>query len=401
MFYGWRVVGGSFLAQAFVVGFFTYAVSLLTQPVQDSFDVSVEMVMYSLTFGTFIGLFTMPVVGILLDKLSVRKIFAAGIVLFALGLWLLGQSTSIVQYIVIFGLTMALVNALAGAMISSAVVSRWFTENRGKALGVSATGTSVGGIFIPGLITYWLPDYGWRGAVENLAIVLIVGVLPVVLWTIRSWPSEVGIQDSMEGGGGSSESASNQLGLKEIVRNPNFWWLGMSLGLLFSTYTAILSNLTPYATQLGHAEESASRLIMIIAICGLLGKLLFGVAADKLNHKLALWVAQLLLSAGYVMFAMESSYALIVTACVLIGLAAGGMLPVWGGLIANIFGLQSYGRAFGLMGPIITLFVMLGFPLVGRLYDVTGSFSLGLWISAALIVVAAILLIPLRLPKES
>jgi MFS family permease len=101
------------------------------------------------------------------------------------------------------------------------------------------------------------------------------------------------------------------------------------------------------------------------------------------------------------MFAMEPSYALIVTACVLIGLAAGGMLPVWGGLIANIFGLQSYGRAFGLMGPIITLFVMLGFPLVGRLYDVTGSFSLGLWISAALIVVAAILLIPLRLPKES
>ena len=61
MFYGWRVVGGGFLSQAFVIGFFTYAVSLLTQPVQESFDVSVEMVMYSLTFGTFIGLFAMPI----------------------------------------------------------------------------------------------------------------------------------------------------------------------------------------------------------------------------------------------------------------------------------------------------------------------------------------------------
>ena len=401
MFYGWRIVGGSFLSQAFVVGFFTYAVSLLTQPVQESFDVSVEMVMYSLTLGTFIGLFTMPVAGVLLDRLSVRKLFAAGIVLFALGLWLLGQSTTIIQYIVIFGITMALVNALAGAMISSAVVSRWFIENRGKALGVAATGTSVGGILIPGLITYWLPDYGWRGTLENLAIVLIIVVLPVVLWTIRSWPSEVGIQASQKGEGASSGTTPAQLGLKDILSNPNFWWLGMSLALIFSTYTAILSNLTVYATQLGHEEASASGLIMIIAISGLLGKLLFGVAADTIGHKVALWTAQLLLAAGFVLFAMEPSYALIVTACVSIVLAAGGMLPVWGALIAHIFGLQSYGRAFGLMGPIITLFVMLGFPLAGRLYDVTGSFSLGLWISSALMVVAAILLVPLRLPRQS
>lgn len=75
-------------------GFFTYAVSLLTQPVREGFDVGVEMVMYSLTCGTFVGLFTMPIVGALLDKLSVRKLFAAGIVLFALGLWLVGQTTT-------------------------------------------------------------------------------------------------------------------------------------------------------------------------------------------------------------------------------------------------------------------------------------------------------------------
>ena len=401
MFYGWRIVGGSFLSRAFVMGFFTYAVSLLTQPVRETFDVGVEMVMYSLTCGTFVGLFTMPIVGILLDKLSVRKLFAAGIVLFALGLWLLGQSATIVQYIVIFGVTMALANALAGAMISSAVVSRWFTENRGKALGVAATGTSVGGVLIPGLITYWLPDYGWRGTLENLAIVLIVIVLPVVIWTIRSWPSEVGIQEAQAGQGGGAATPAAQLGLKDIVRNSNFWWLACSLGLLFSTYTAILSNMTPYATQLGHQEDAASVLIMVVAICGLLGKLLFGVAADKLGHKLALWSAQLLVTMGFVLLALEPSYAMILLACVSIGLAAGGMLPVWGAFIADIFGLHSYGRAFGLMAPIITLFVMMGFPLTGRLYDVTGSFSLSLWIFSGLMVVAAILVLPLRLPQKS
>tara|TARA_R110002072_G_scaffold85210_5_gene192778 strand:+ start:1122 stop:2327 length:1206 start_codon:yes stop_codon:yes gene_type:complete len=400
MFYGWRIVGGSFLSQAFVLGFFTYAVSLLTQPVQESFDVGVEMVMYSLTCGTFIGLVTMPIVGVMLDKLSVRILFGAGIVLFAFGLWLLGQSTTIVQYIVIFGITMSLANALAGSMISSAVVSRWFTENRGKALGVAATGTSVGGILVPGMITFWLPDYGWRGTLENLAIVLVVIVLPVVLWAIRSWPSEVGIQQPQQRGSGGSASPAAQLGLKDIVSNPNFWWLSTSLGLLFSSYSAVLSNLTPYATQLGHGKESASGLIMVIAVSGLLGKLLFGMAADLLSHKLALWAAQSLLAIGFAVLAVEPSYPMIVLACVSIGLAAGGMLPVWGALTADIFGLQSYGRAFGLMAPIITVLVMMGFPLAGRLYDVTGSFSLCLWIFSAMMAVAATLLVPLRLRRE-
>lgn len=401
MFYGWRVVGGSFLSQAFAIGFFTYAISLITVPVQQSFDVSIEMVMYSLTFGTFVGLIAMPVAGVLLDRLPARGLFAAGLLFFSLGLWLLGETATIAQYIVVFGLTMALVNALAGSMISSAVVSRWFAANRGKALGVAATGTSIGGVLVPWLITYWLPDYGWRGALQNLSIVILVGVLPIVLWTIRGWPSDIGVQVEQLEHDPDADGALLQLGVKDILRNPNFWWLGISLGLLFSSYSAILANLTPYATQLGHEGAAASRLIMVVAIFGLLGKLVFGAAADVLSHKWALWTAQLLLFTGFLLLAQQPSYSLVILACVLLGLAAGGMLPIWGALIAEIFGLQSYGRAFGLMGPLITVFVMLGFPLVGRLFDVTGDFNLGLWISSALMTVAAVLLVPLRLANKS
>jgi MFS family permease len=398
---GWRVVGGSFVSQAFVIGFFTYAVSLLTQPVQESFDASVEMVMYSLTFGTFLSLATTPIVGILIDRISVRRIFVTGILVFALGLWLLAKTETIFQYIVIFGVTMALVNALAGSMISSAVVSRWFTNNRGKALGVAATGTSVGGVLVPGLMTLWLPDYGWRGSLEYLAAVLLIVVVPVVFWCIRNWPQDTKNVEAVAENAPGSVSRAKQLTSKDILANTNFWWLSISLGLLFSTYTAILSNLTPYAAQLGRGNDLASGLIMVVAISGLVGKLLFGAAADIMSHKLALWMAQLLLALGYALLAIAPDYGLVILACMSIGLAAGGMLPVWGALTAEIFGLTSYGRAFGLMGPIIMIFVMVGFPLTGRLYDITGSFALCLWIYTGLMVVAAALLMPLRLPKKA
>jgi len=71
MFYGWRVVGGVFISQMFVVGFFTYAASLLVAPVRGEFGASLEQVMYGLTAGTFFGLFLTPVVGVMIDRYPV------------------------------------------------------------------------------------------------------------------------------------------------------------------------------------------------------------------------------------------------------------------------------------------------------------------------------------------
>ena len=167
----------------------------------------------------------------------------------------------------------------------------------------------------------------------------------------------------------------------------------MSLGTLFCVYTAVLSILGHYATDLGYRPEQAASLIMILAISGLVGKLLFGLLADRLNLKFGLWAAIGLVAVAFVLLALEPVWPLVV----MLGLAAGGMLPVWGSMMAKGFGLVSYGKAMGLMGPVITLAVFPGFTLMGRLYDLSGSYQLGISVCAGVTVLAAVLLIPLRL----
>ena len=68
--------------------------------------------------------------------------------------------------------------------------------------------------------------------------------------------------------------------------------------------------------------------------------------------------------------------------------------------MARAFGLASYGMAMGLMGPIITLTVMPGYLLMGRLYDSSGSYQLGMTVFAGLAVVSALLLVPLKLDGD-
>jgi len=194
MFFGWYIVGGTFVAQLFLIGFFSYSVSLLVAPVQAEFGVGLEQVMYSLSFGTLFGLVAMPAGGILIDRYSTRWIMAIGSILFAAGLYLLSGVSSITQYAVLFGLTMAVGNALAGSQPSSTTISRWFTSNRGRALGISALGTSVGGIIVPLLMAHWIALYGWRSALEYFSYAIVMIVLPIVVLTIRGAPSEAGVE---------------------------------------------------------------------------------------------------------------------------------------------------------------------------------------------------------------
>ena len=397
MFFGWYVVGGSLVAQMFVLGFFTYSVSLILPFVREEFGVTMEQVMYSLTAGTFAGMILLPIAGIILDRYSIRWLMAAGTALFAGGIWMLGNSASIAQFVIIFGLTMAIANSFAGAVASQTVVSRWFTTSRGRALGISSIGTSLGGIAIPALIAWWLHTGGWRLALENLALSVALLVLPIVILTIRGTPAEMGLLPENGNTPVSGDLPDPELGLRDILRDPAYWIVGISIGLLFAVYASMLASLAPYATGLGATSTQASTLIMVVAVMGLLGKLLFGFAADKINLKLGLWLAMGLVLVAFLIMASEPGYTLVLLAAGLLGLATGGMLPVWGAIMAKVFGLVSYGRAMGLMGPLITLLVMPSFAIVGRLYDATGSYRLCLLLYAGIIGLSIGILIPLKL----
>jgi MFS family permease len=397
MFFGWYIVAGTFFSQMVVVGFFTYSVSLLLPLVREEFGVTMEQVMYSLTAGTFAGMVLMPVAGVLFDRYAARWIMAAGAVFLAGGLWAMANVSSVTQFILAFGVTMAAGNAFTGSLASQTTISRWFTISRGRALGIAAIGTSVGGIAIPALMTWWILAFGWRGSLENMAWVVLIILFPLLVLTIRGRPSDIG-QLPEEGGPNTGTTIDMpELTLPDIVRQPGYWYIGLTLGLLFSVYSATLANITPYATGLSASAAQASTLIMTVAVMGLVGKLAFGMAADKLNLKVGLWLSMALVFIALILLASEPGYPIMLLATSLLGLATGGMLPVWGAMMARVFGLISYGRAMGLMGPLITLLVMPGFAVAGRLYDATGGYALCFYIFAAVTAMATLLLAPLKL----
>jgi len=402
MFHGWRVVAGAFVGMVLANGIFTYAFTVLVDPIREEFAASLEQVMYSLTIGTFMGLVVGPVMGVLIDRYSVRHLMTLGCALAALGLYVTSTAQTIAVFSVSIGITMSLSLGMVSSMAGSAAVSRWFTTSRGKALGVAAMGSSFGGVVVPALLTFWVESFGWRHALQYMALVAALLVMPFIWFTVRNRPADLGLQpEGVAAPDSPTEMTSVPApGMADIIRTRAFWLIGLSMGMVFAAFSSILANLAPYAARLGNSDAAISTLIALLAVGGLVGKWLFGTAADRINLKHGLWCAHALLLTAFLLLLTEPPYYLLLVAATCFGLSTGGLLPVWNAMVARVFGVDSFGRTMGAMGPLITLSILPAYALVGRMFDATGDYRLALLVFAGVILLAAALLLPLKIEHQ-
>ena len=154
-YFGWRVVIGAVVGLAFSPG----PVSLLLigslAPIfLHAHGWSIAHVMFGLTLINVASIVVSPLIGWLIDRLSVRIVLLLSIVamagcLLAWGYWV---STLAEFYIVcvVFGLT-----TLGAQSVSyNKLLVEWFDKSRGLALGIAAAGLGLGFSILPGIIAF-------------------------------------------------------------------------------------------------------------------------------------------------------------------------------------------------------------------------------------------------------
>ena len=405
MFYGWWVVASVFIAQMFVVGFVQYAFPFVLVAVKAEFSASTTEANLAMTISGLVGVVLSPLLGPLADRWSARGLMVIGTLVLVGALLALSVTTAMLHFVFVFALSIAASNIMLGPITGQAIVSRWFAGSRGKALGIAAVGSSVGGLVLPILVTGWIELWDWRWALRALAIGVAIFVLPFVIFILRDSPADKGLEpegadDPAVQAALEAAAQAPQLSTRNILTTRAYWVIGVSFGLLVMSYSAFLGNLGLYAESLGLASDVGPRLIFIVSLFGLIGKLILGAATDRIGLKLGLWIALGLASVALGMFSTEPSEGAMAAAACCLGLAAGGMLPVWAGLTARCFGTASFGRAMGLMSPVIAVLVMPGFMIAGWSADTTGSFATALHIYIAGLVVSSILLFALNLGTD-
>lgn len=383
LFYGWRIVGLTVLAQLIAVGCTSYIFGIYVAPVATELDASRLVVTSGLAVLLLSMTFVTPVLGHWLDRHSIRNAMSLGALLMGLGFGALSLATAIWQMGLILVFLVGLGAAMLGHLPSSKLVTNWFSAQRGRALGISTLGTSLGGFLLPPLAAWLILTIGWRGSLFCLSLSILFVVLPLVYLTVVNTPRDLGLE--VDGGAGLAvpdtglETAVAQApsaGVREILSNRSFWGIGLCVGCMASLGAVFLTHFAPYATEYDFSLAQAALVMSCYAVTAMVGKLGFGYLADSYDKRLLLRIAIVWNSLFWVIYLGPHSLTAMMLGGAVLGLGSGAVMPLWNALVGACFGRLVFARTMGYMSLLTLPLIVFPMPLGGWIYDQTGSYLL-------------------------
>ncbi len=394
---GWWVVFATASGQLIQGGFVFWCMGLYTATFEDVFGApraQINLIETCLTVSTNL---LSPVAGILIDRWSIRHLMIIGMVAMGLGLLILSQAGTLFQVWVVWASLIPLGVLLIGAIPSAALVSRWFIRRRGLALGLTATGSSLGGFLVPPLMTWLFLDWDWRTGLQVGACICFA-VIPIFFWLLRNEPADIGLSgepnevsaDSPKQTAETITADASDWGIPQLLRSQIFWLQMIVSGSLLAVTLGMLANLSLHAKDLGVTGQSTAVLYSIIAICSFSGKALTGYLMDRFGIQRCGYLICAFLSSGLMILLSVQNYSGLVAGAFVMGLGYGGVVPLWTNMPARTFGAGSVGRALGVMNPLHIPITATSAPLAGYISDTTGTYDGVFWMYGGCCALAAI-----------
>jgi MFS family permease len=402
IFYGWWLVLVTFGILLLGAGYGMYSFTVLAIRLEEQFGWSRTAVMGSASAWAICFGLSSPLVGYCLDRFGARRTMAFSVVVAGLAYLLMSRMSSLWM---LYAGSFIAGGSVAGFTLVPAqtLMSHWFNRFRGRAMGLTMLGTGCGGLAFPPLINAIVEATDWSNGYLLGTGVLWIGVLPLVVLFVRSTPSELGLladgAAAAEEGAQSTAQATTGVPLKVAVTLGAFWLFVVMV--VCHTFSGSATNLHfhPFAIHSGFDHQVAANFLGLAIGFSMLGRIGGGFLADRFNPRYLMVAngclfasAIAVLAVGIVELGITSTAPLYAFAP-LFGLGLGGSVVITPVFVGRCFGLLSFGKILGFINMGFALGVAVGPTLLGRLFDVTGGYRIGLWIVFAAFAASA--LIPL------
>ena len=379
VFYGWWVVSASFVVQFMTAGTTFYAYGVLLKPLSEDLGASRFAVGSALSMFMLVGALTGPLIGREVDRRGARGPMLLGIALMSAGFLVLSRIEGILGLYLAFGGIVSIGAALLGPITNTALVTNWFQQARGTALGISQIGISASGMLMAYVATWLVAAYGWRGAILWFAAVPLVLVAPVVAVVVVNRPQDRGLLPdghALEHGVPPPAPPGVEPGsLRKPLRERDLWLIALVIGLNFTGSGSVIQVIYSHTTDLGYTTARAASVLSFMAGMAAVGKPVFGALADRISPRRALAVSMGFQVVGLATIVLAPGYATLLGAAVVFGLGCGGLIPLFGLLTVARFGDARLGRMMGAAFLLMLPFQLLGLPFATAVFDRTGSYT--------------------------
>jgi len=326
-----------------------------------------------------------PAFGKIFDSYGPRYMLLGGSIAHVFGLMMASLSTQYYQFILAQGICSAL-GASAVFYSANSVLPTWFFKKRATAFGITASGSSLGGVIFPIMVTKLIPQIGFAWTMRTAAFT-ILGMLIIANLTVKSRlkpsPRPVALMDFITP-------------LKEptyalLAAGSFFFFFGTFIPFNFIIMQALEYGMSPdlatYLLPILNATRSVPSLLLaaIPNTPSIFGRILPGIFADRYG-RFNTMISTCIFSAAMVLalwLPSRGNIPIIIFGA-LYGFSSGAFVSLLPSLVAQISDVRQIGVRNGTLFLIVSFAGLTGNPIAGALVARTGGAFTGLQVFCGL-----------------
>lgn len=385
----WWYAATGFLTLLFGTTSVNVLFNVLGPEMADEFGWDRSVIANGLSIETvFVGV-SIVALGILVDRFGPSRPSVPMVFTFGGGLMLMAalpnSQLAFYALCVVIGAGAGALNPVAHAT----VVSAWFQDRRGLALGVLMSGLGMCGVLMPYLANWLLASVGWRSAF------LIIGVLCTVIpASIYAFITRMPPEHEAERQRARVEGKVAGESIRTIARKyRQFWLLCTSIFLVSSATFGLMSQVVPMTTDKGIAQGTAVTILSVLSLSSVGARLVVGYLLDRAFAPLIASVIFALCGVGVGLLILPQTTALLFVGAVLVGFALGAEGDVAAYMTSRYFPKHSYARVLGCIYFLYAMGSAFGIFLLGQVYGATGSYAAGALPIIIMVVVSIVCLL--------
>ena len=389
LFYGWYVAVGVGLTAFIAWGAGFYQLGLFVQAFHETHGWSLATLSVGTTiFYLIVGIGGL-VTGRIVDRVGPRWVLACGSIILALGMLMFGHASSVWQ-VYLADAVVAAGFACTSTLVLGAVVGRWFQRRRAFVMTLALSGAPLGALLLVPASSLLLDQYGIAAASQVMAVVAVATILPLALFLIRDDPSEMGwnLDGDTKPAPAVHKADGRQWDLRSAAATSAWRLLTLSFALIMFCQVAYLVHQIAFLSpRIGAAQ--ASVFVSITGAAGIAGRFSGGLGDRYPKHQMmALYC--LVQGAGVLLAATSNQPVVLGLSAALVGFTMGNTVALQPVLMAERFGMRSYGKVFGPVSLLTQFGAAFGLTVVGVLADSPGGYTVAFGLTGSLALVAAL-----------
>ncbi len=328
-----------------------------------------------------------PVAGMWADRFGAFRVLAVGAVLYALGLVTMGMATSGAGLAGSAGLLLGLAQSGTTYAVVYGVIARQVDPaKRSWAMGITAAAGSFGQFLMVPVENGLITGLGWQNAL------FLLGCLALAIA-----PLAIGLREPRHNPASTGPGQSVMAALREAFAYPSFRWLTAGYFVCGFQVVFIGVHMPSYLKDNGLSPDVATTALALIGLFNVFGTYAAGTLGQRMSKRYILSAIYALRGVAIVAFVLAplTPWSVYLFAAEM-GVLWLSTVPPTNAIVAQIFGVQYMSMLGGFVFLSHQFGSFMGVWLGGKLYDMTGSYSVVWWLSVVLSVMAMLANLPVR-----